>query len=190
MKESHAQAPGSVSLSLSLSDFLAPMLLFYFSSFPLYFPFSSFLLPCLETGYGHNEYTVRHSFEGHADLHLFQNRGTVSIAEPSPSFQFASNMKITTETEKFVKTRSSCLVLFKKDPDAHSRWGGVHPPHGLLNNCSWEKQPCEWPKYLRRPGRASFYSRETLATGSPSVPQELTSFEPLPLLPGPTLISL
>lgn len=156
MKESHAQAPGSVSLSLSLSDFLAPMLLFYFSSFPSYFSFSFFLLPFLETGYGHNEYMVRNSFEGHADLHLFQNRGRVSIAEPSPSFQFASNMKITTETEKFVKTRSSCLVLFKKDPDAHSRWGGVHPPHGLLNNCSWENQPCEWPKYLCRPGEGFF----------------------------------
>lgn len=62
------------------------------------------------------------SFEGHAELQLFQNRGKVS-RQGSP---FALDMKIATETEKFLKTRSNCLVLFKKDPDTHSRGVGTH----------------------------------------------------------------
>lgn len=60
-------------------------------------------------------------------LHLFQNRDTVSIAELPSGSPFALNMKRATETEKSLKTSNSCLVLFKEDPDAYSRWVGAHP---------------------------------------------------------------
>ena len=48
------------------------------------------------------EYMVRNAFGGHADLHCVQNRGKVSIAEPSPGFPFTLDMKIATETEKLL----------------------------------------------------------------------------------------
>lgn len=75
------------------------------------------------------DYMARNPFEGQAETHLLQNRGKISIAEHPHDSLFALDMKIPTATEKFFKTRSCCLVLFKKDPDACSRYVGFTWSH-------------------------------------------------------------
>jgi pterin-4a-carbinolamine dehydratase len=45
----------------------------------------------------------KNSFEEHPELHLFQTKDKVSIAEHACGSQFSLDMKIATETEKFLK---------------------------------------------------------------------------------------
>ena len=99
MKESRAQAQDG--LSLSFSDFPALVLLFHFSSFTLYFPFSSSYPPFLQMEY------VGHGIHGGT---FFQR--TLGVTSPPKQRQgfscqastlslFALNVRTATETKEF-----------------------------------------------------------------------------------------
>lgn len=90
-----------VSLFLS-GTFWPPRSCFVFLLFLCIFAFPPLSLLASQYNMCMMEYMVRNAFGGHADLHCVQNRGKVSIAEPSPGFPFTLDMKIGTETEKLL----------------------------------------------------------------------------------------